>query len=207
MGLRINHAFALMLTIAAVSARSALAQNPVQSRTASGNQPHADLALGYSYLHSNAPPGGCGCFNLNGGNATFAWPLRSGRFALAGDVTITHAGTVSSFGDSLTLGVFTAGVRYLPPMGHSVLQPFGQVLAGVAHSSGTLVQESNPGTANANAAFAGNFGGGLDLRAASRFSIRLAEVDYLLTTFNNGSNNRQNNLRITAGVVIHFRER
>jgi peptidoglycan-associated lipoprotein len=207
MRLRINLAFALMLTIAAVSARSALAQKPEQSGTASGNQPHADLALGYSYLHSNAPPGGCGCFNLNGGNATFAWPLRSGQFALAGDVTIAHAGTVSSTGDSLTLSAFTAGVRYLPLKVHSALQPFGQVLAGVAHSSGTLVQGSNPGAANANAAFAGNFGGGLDLRAASRFSIRLAEVDYLLTAFNNGGNNHQNNLRISAGVVIHFRKR
>ena len=164
----------------------------------------ADLALGYSYVHSNAPPGGCGCFNMNGGNATFAWPLRSGQFAMAGDVAIAHAGTVSSTGDSLTLSTFTAGVRYLPPLEHSSLRPFGQVLLGLAHSSGTLVQVSNPGAANAGAAFAANFGGGLDLRATSRFSIRLAEADYLLTTFNNGGNNHQNNLRISAGVVIHF---
>ena len=205
MRLRFIHIFVLLLTIAAVSARPALAQTHVQSGTLSGNQPRAELALGYSYLHSNAPPGGCGCFNLNGGNATFAWPLRSGQFALAGDVTIAHAGTVSSTGDSLTLSTFTAGVRYLPPMVHSALQPFGQVLAGVAHSGGTLVQGTNPGAANAGAAFAGNFGGGLDLRVTARFSIRLAEADYLLTTFNNGGNNHQNNLRISAGVVVHFR--
>ena len=36
------------------------------------------------------------------------------------------------------------------------------------------------------------------------FSARLAEADYLLTTFDNGTNNHQNNLRISAGVVIHF---
>lgn len=71
-----------------------------------------DLALGYGYLHSNAPPGGCGCFNMNGGNATFAWPIGSGQFALAGDVTIAHAGTVSTSGDSLTLSTFTGGGRY-----------------------------------------------------------------------------------------------
>jgi peptidoglycan-associated lipoprotein len=195
------------LTIAAVAARSALAQNPVQSGNTSGNQPYVDLALGYSYLHSNAPPGGCGCFNINGGNATFAWPLGSGQFALAGDVTIAHAGTVSSTGDSLTLGTFTAGVRYLPRLGHPSLQPFGQVLLGLAHSSGTLVQGSNAGAANAGAAFAASFGGGLDLRASQRFSIRLVEADYLLTTFDNGSNNHQNNLCVSAGVVIHFRVR
>jgi hypothetical protein len=123
---------------------------------------------------------------------------------LVGDVTIARAGTVSTSGDNLTLSTFTVGGRYLPRLGHSSLQPFGQVLIGLAHSSGTLVQGSNSAAANAGAAFAGIFGGGLDLRATPRFSIRLVEADYLLTTFDNGSNNHQNNLRISAGVVIHF---
>jgi peptidoglycan-associated lipoprotein len=201
MRLRIKASFVLLLTIATISAAQAVAQTPVQP--ASG-KPRAELALDYSYLHSNAPPGGCGCFNLNGGSATFAWPLMSGQFALAGDVTIAHAGTVSSSRDNITLSTFTAGGRYLPRLGRSSLQPFGQVLLGLAHSSGTLVQGSNPGAANAGAAFAGIFGGGLDLRATPRFSIRLVEADYLLTTFDNGSNNHQNNLRISAGVVIRF---
>jgi hypothetical protein len=91
-----------------------------------------------------------------------------------------------------------------PRLKHSTLQPFGQVLAGLARSSGTLVQGSPPGAGNAGAAFPANLGGGLDLSASRRFSIRLVEADYLLTTFDNGSNNHQNNLRISAGVVIHF---
>ncbi len=201
MRLRINRTFALLLIIAAVSAAQAVAQSPVQSTS---GKPHAELALDYSYLHSNAPPGGCGCFNLNGGNATFAWPIRAGSFDLVGDVTIAHTGTVSTSGDILTLSTFTVGGRYLPRLGHSSLQPFGQVLVGLAHSSGTLVQGSNSAAANASAAFAGIFGGGLDLRVTPRFSVRLVEADYLLTTFDNGSNNHQNNLRICAGAVIHF---
>jgi peptidoglycan-associated lipoprotein len=201
MRLRINRTFALLLTFAAASTVQTVAQSPVQP--ASG-KPRAELALDYSYLHSNAPPGGCGCFNLSGGSATFAWPIRAGSFDLVGDVTIARAGTVSTSGDNLTLSTFTVGGRYLPRLGHSSLQPFGQVLIGLAHSSGTLVQGSNSAAANAGAAFAGIFGGGLDLRATPRFSIRLVEADYLLTTFDNGSNNHQNNLRISAGVVIHF---
>ncbi len=126
------------------------------------------------------------------------------KFALAGDVTIANAGAVSTSGDNLTFSTFTAGVLYLPPMKSRSFQPFGQVLVGIAHSSGTLVQGANPGAASAGAAFAGNFGGGLDLRVNPRFSIRLVEADYLLTTFDNGTNNHQNNLRISAGVVIHF---
>jgi peptidoglycan-associated lipoprotein len=163
--------------------------------------------MGYSYLRSNAPPGGCGCFNLNGGNATFAWPVNSGSFALAGDVTIAHAGAAASTGDSLTLSTFTAGGRYSPKLGKSAVQPFGQALVGLAHSSGTLVQGANPGAANAGAAFAANLGGGLDLRASRRFAVRLIEADYLLTTFDNGTNNHQNNLRVSAGMVVHFSEK
>ncbi len=202
MRLRIHREFALLLTIAVASLCSASAHAQAAPTTESTARP--EVALGYTYLRSNAPQGSCGCFNVSGGNATFAWPLASGKFALAGDVTIAHAGTVSSSGDNLTLSTFTAGVRYLLPMKSRSFQPFGQVLAGLAHSSGTLVQGANPGAANAGAAFACNFGGGLDLRVNPRFSIRLAEADYLLTTFDNGTNNHQNNLRISAGVVIHF---
>ena len=44
----------------------------------------------------------------------------------------------------------------------------------------------------------------IDLRASRRFAVRLIEADYLLTTFDNGTNNHQNNLRVSAGVVLHF---
>jgi peptidoglycan-associated lipoprotein len=204
MRLRIKHILALLLTIAAVSTAQAVAQSDAQPAHASNKPLRAELELGYSYLRSNAPPGGCGCFNLNGGNATFAWPVKPGGFALAGDVTTTHAGAISTTGESLTLSTFTAGGRYLPKLSHSSLQPFGQALIGLAHSSGTLVQGTTPAAANAGAAFAANLGGGLDLRVNPRFSVRLIEADYLLTTFDNNSNNHQNNLRISAGVVLRF---
>jgi peptidoglycan-associated lipoprotein len=206
MRLRINHIFVLflLLTIAAVSVQPALAQGSVQPATPAEKPLRAELALDYSYLHSNAPPGGCGCFNLNGGSATFAWAIQPGKWDLVGDVVSTHAGNVSAAGYGLTLTAFSAGVRYLPPFHTSSLQPFGQVLVGMVHSSGTLVQAPNAGSANSGAAFAANLGGGLDLNASRRFSIRLFEADYLVTTFDNGVNNHQNNLRIGAGVVTHF---
>ena len=162
------------------------------------------MALGYTYLHSNAPPGGCGCFNLSGGSASFAWAIKPGKWDVVGEVVSGHGSNISAAGYGLTLSAFTAGVRYLPPLHHSSLQPFAQALVGTAHSGGTLVQGSQSATTNAGAAFASNFGGGLDLNTSRRFSIRLVEADYLLTTFNNGANNHQNNLLISAGVVIHF---
>jgi outer membrane immunogenic protein len=209
MRLRIRTIIVLLLTIAAISTAQAFAQEQAAGMPADKPFP-AELALDYSYLPSNAPPGGCGCINLNGGSATFAWHLQPerlakyGSFALVGDVTVAEAGAISGTGDDLTLSTFTAGGRYLPWLGDTRFQPFGQVLIGIAHSSGSLVEGSNPGAANAGAAFAANFGGGVDLRVAHRISIRLVEADYLLTTFDNGSNNHQNNLRISAGVVLHF---
>jgi hypothetical protein len=168
-------------------------------------QPRTEVALGYTYLRSNAPPGRCGCFNLNGGSASFAWSLNR-SLALAGDVTVDRAGAISSSGLDLTLSTYTAGLRYRPRFGHTAagaarLQPFAQVLAGVAHSSGTLVQGQ---VSNSGAAFAANLGGGLDLKASRLFSIRLLEADYLVTRFDNGVNDHQNILRIGAGVVLHF---
>jgi peptidoglycan-associated lipoprotein len=197
----------LLLPTAAVSVRPVIAQTPAQRDAAIEKPLRAELALGYSFLRSNAPPGGCGCFNLNGGRATFAWRVKPAQFALVGDVTVAHSGAISNSGEDLTLSTFAAGMRYKPQLGHTRLQPYGQALAGLAHSSGSLVQGSNPGAANAGAAFAAHVGGGLDLRANHRFSVRLVEADYLLTTFDNGSNNHQNSLSLGAGIVVRFSNR
>jgi peptidoglycan-associated lipoprotein len=166
-----------------------------------------ELALEYTYAHSNAPPASCSCFNLNGSSATFAWsiPPRTalGNFAFVTDFTSVHAGGISATGH-LTLSALTMGARYRPNIGHLPLHPCAQALAGFAHASGTLAQAPNSGVANAGAALAANLGGGIDLRLSRRFSYRLAEADYMLTTFNNGANNHQNNLKIGTGAVVHF---
>jgi peptidoglycan-associated lipoprotein len=199
MRLRIRYAFALLLTLAAVSAFNAGAQ----TTTAPEKPARAELALDYSFVRSNAPPGGCTCINLNGGGANLAWPVAH-SLAVVGDIDVTHAGSIGSSAYSLTLSTFTAGARYMPHLGHSRVQPFSQALAGVAHSSATLVESPNPASANAGAAFAAILGGGLDLKTSRRFSLRLIEADYLVTTFDNAANNHQNNLRIGAGVAIRF---
>jgi peptidoglycan-associated lipoprotein len=201
MRIRNQYSFALLLACAVVSTASAVAQAPVQPAASSEKHLRAELALDYTLLRSNAPPGGCSCFNLNGGSATFAWPLKpASQFALVGDLTAAHASGISSAGYDLLLSTYTVGARYRPRLGHSPLEPFGQVLLGAAHTSGALVS----GQTNAGAAFAANLGGGLDLRANQRFSFRLIEADYLVTTIDNGVNNHQNNLRISSGFVVRF---
>ena len=189
-----------LLAIAAVSITAA----------AQSTSPHAasagpELSLQYTWLRSNAPVGQCGCFSPQGGSASFAVPLPGGHFSLAGDVTVGHAGKVSAHDYDLTLTAFTAGVRYRPGLSLGPLVPFGQVLAGGAHSSGSLVEGNTP-AASSSVVFASNVGGGLDLKlgAESRFSIRAVEADYLVTLFHNGENDHQNILRLSTGVVFHF---
>jgi outer membrane immunogenic protein len=204
MRVRTKDLYALLLTIAVVSAVSAAAQAPATPPAAEARY-RAELAVDYTYLHSNAPPGGCGCFNMNGGSATFAWPVKTGRVAIAADLTIDgSSAAIRVHNFNLTLGTFTVGPRYLLPVHHFPVQPFGQALFGVAHASGSLVSGKTPAYTDASATFAANFGGGADLRINPVFSIRLAEADYLLTTFNNGINNHQNNTRLSSGLVIHF---
>jgi outer membrane immunogenic protein len=193
MHIRIKEKFILFLAaMASIAGVSACAQSSAQPEP----EPRPELAVEYNYVHSNAPPGDCGCINLNGGSASFAWPLKLWHLSVVGDVGAVHAGSISSENDDLTLSTYTVGVRYSPHVHAWHLQPWGQVLVGGAHASGSLVAGGG--------AFASLVGGGLDVRATRRISIRALEADYLVTTFDNGSNNHQNNLRIAAGLVFHF---
>ena len=49
-------------------------------------------------------------------------------------------------------------------------------------------------------------GGGLDVSVSERISIRLLEIDYVLTRYTNPltSTNNQNNFRYLGGVVFKF---
>src|SRR5262249_19255191 len=129
----------------------------------------AELAVSYDYERSNAPPGKCGCFSLNGGGAEFAWPVKQKGFALAGHFSVTQAG--GSY--ALTLATFTAGAHYAPAIPRWPVHPFGQALIGVAHASGSLVEGRSPAVSNSGAAFAAKIGGGLDLPVNRLFSVRL----------------------------------
>jgi outer membrane immunogenic protein len=194
---RINWTVLLMIVVLASGAVAEAQQSPAANST----QSRPELALTYTYLRANAPPGQCGCFNLNGGSAQFIWPTPAPGVALAGDVTVSHANSIGSSASSLTLSSFTAGVHYSPPLKETRYQPYGQVLIGYGHISGSLIQGQTSGSSNG---FAANLGGGLDARISQRVSLRLIEADYLVTTFTNGVNDHQNLLRLSAGIVVRF---
>jgi outer membrane immunogenic protein len=157
-----------------------------------------DVGANYNWVHSNAPPGGCGCFDLNGGSAWVGVNLTH-SFGIVGAVA-SQQGSDSN-GD-LTLTSYLAGPRYIVH-GFDRFKPFGQVLFGGAHASGALA----PGSANISGspnAFAMTAGGGLDIGLTEHIMLRAIQADYYLTHFDNGVNTRQNNFRLGVGLVIRF---
>src|SRR5437879_2747274 len=78
--------------------------------------------------------------------------------------------------------------------------PFAEFLAGGAHGGTDLGgQDQN--------AFAIATGGGVDIVLTKNFSWRIAQLDYLMTTFSGGAvgaSGRQNNFRAATGVVVRF---
>jgi peptidoglycan-associated lipoprotein len=159
-----------------------------------------EVSLGYSYLHANAPPGQCGCFNMNGGSGAFAANVGHGFSAVA-DVGGYIQNNVVSSGRSFTMETFLFGPRY--SIRHSKkLTLFAQVLAGGAHGSGTLY-----GTATSSGSVNGfslSAGGGLDWNVSRHVSVRLFDAEYLMTRLPNAGNNNQNDLRLTFGVVFRI---
>jgi outer membrane immunogenic protein len=160
-----------------------------------------NVGIDYNYVRTNAPPGGCGCIDLHGGDGWLSFNFTR-HVAIVGLVSGQHASDIEGSGEDLTLTTFVAGPRYSFEMGRR-LAPFAQVLIGGAHASGSVAPGSSLVGGSANA-FAMLAGGGLDIGLNRHFAIRAVEADYFMTRFSNGVNDRQNNLRLSAGVVVRF---
>jgi peptidoglycan-associated lipoprotein len=186
----------MWLILAAVSVAPAAAQ----TAAASAKQLGAELALTYTYLHTNAPPDACGCFSMNGGSASFAYPFAH-SFSLVAEAGAEANSNVTSSGLDLTLSDYLAGPRYSLRKS-SRITPFAQLLVGAAHASGAL-SPAQFGLGSSTA-FAMATGGGLDLNLTRRFAWRVFQTDYLLTLLPNRTNDHQNNFRFSTGVVYHF---
>lgn len=160
-----------------------------------------EISVGYSYLRANQGPGQCGCFNMNGGSMevafhTYRW------FSAVADLTGEHTSGVNGGPQGLSLVSFTAGPRFTYPIHHRYA-PFVQSLFGAVHGFNSYFPVTSGSTGAANS-FALLAGGGLDIRVKSWLAVRPVQANYLLTQLPNGSNNRQNNLSLSAGLVFRL---
>ena len=185
---------ALLFACSLACASMALAQEGISG----------DAAATYQWVHTNAGPGQCGCFGLNGGGISGSWNAH-GPWSVVADISSGVAKGAPTAGSSLTLTSFLAGARYELPRvrrtwihGAHRVQPFAQILAGGAHAGGGAA-----GLGDGTNRFAVRVGGGLDVPVSRRFSVR-GQVDYFATTFVNGTNDHQNNLLVGAGIVYHW---
>lgn len=154
----------------------------------------------YTWDHTNLVPG-CNCFGMQGGSGELGVEITPHVSALI-DVTATHHSGLTPSGYSLTQTTATAGLRYEPGSPRAHVRPFGEALLGAATASGTA--SPSAGNYGLNQSFALQAGGGVLVPVGSRFSIVPAHVDYLLTTFGNGANGRQNQMRLSAGLQLRF---
>ena len=164
--------------------------------------PKVDIFAGYSYLRANPATTGVDSFSLNGGSASIAYNATSwlsgvadfGGYASNNILGTDKGGTLSTylFGPRVTIRHFNR------------VTPFGQVLFGAAHIGSNVF-----GVTNSANAFAMTVGGGVDVNLSHHFAVRPAQVDYLLTRFDETANavtntRSQNNLRVSTGVVFRF---
>lgn len=176
---------------------------------ASAQIPSGNIFLGFSYERTNSTA-------LSGSNlvtTTFSHPNLHGWEAsfegkvlplvgIVGDVS-GHYGS-QSFVEITPNGPqninvtgheqeYLVGPRLSVPVGN--FTPFGELMVGAAHihSGGTLPSPSNT-------SFAYALGGGLDYRVFRPIALRV-EGDYLRTKF---YGSRQNNFRLSVGVVFRF---
>ena len=162
--------------------------------------PKFDVFAGYSYVRENPSTSGVDGFNLHGGSASIAYNANHWLSGVA-DFGGYHSNNILGTGVDGTLSTYLFGPR-ISYHRDSRITPFGQVLFGVAHIGGS----NGLAFSTSNNSYAMTVGGGVDVKISHRFSIRPAQVDYLLTRFNEFGTGAQtqNNLRVSTGVVFHF---
>src|SRR6267154_4285705 len=161
-----------------------------------GDVPRLEFGANYNYFHANAPPGQCGCFSLNGGNATVVYNITP-KWAAVADLMVGHATNVDNSLQNITIFNYLFGPRYTRRMSSRYV-PYGQILFG-----GAKEDVNFQFTINRNS-FGVSAGGGVTTRLSRRFGMNIVQLDWIYTQIPNAQNNRQNDLRIVTGVTYHL---
>jgi hypothetical protein len=167
-------------------------------------QAQVEISASYSDMRSNTVTGGAP-FDLKGASFSADYQIKN-WLGLVGELGVYRQGNVAASGFSLTMSSYQAGAR-LRLRSHSHLIPFGQFLLGAGRAGGTAYTHSlgsgiSPLGANNGIVFTA--GGGMDWKLRPGIGIRIVQAEYLLSRFINGNGNRQDNLRLSTGIVFRF---
>ncbi len=158
--------------------------------------PRVELFGGYSYFRAN-PEG----INLNGWNASIAGNISS-WFGVVGDFSGHYASPFHIFGPGVHINSYTfmGGPKLSYRQGRATL--FAHFLIGDARAG---TREFDLSTSDN--ALAAAVGGGLDVNLANWLAVRVIQADYVMTrfhTFDFGPDERQNNARLSFGLVLRL---
>jgi outer membrane protein OmpA-like peptidoglycan-associated protein len=181
---------------------------PQAKAKASGSDethPAVDLFIGYSFVRFSTNTSGTKeSFNWHGLDASIAGNVNR-WFSMVGDFGVYR---IKDLPPNVSGSAYTflfgpqfsrRGERWTP---------FVHALFGAARLSDIQVTPP-PTSAFFNRSFSANsfataLGGGIDGNFNKHVGVRLFQVEYLLTKFTDGNDNKQNNLRASAGLVLHF---
>lgn len=153
--------------------------------------PEFEIFGGYSYIKVNE--GGAGTsYDLQRGWSASLSPNLNRWFGLTADFS-GHYETVG--GAATKIHLFTFGPRFTFHRSERFTAYF-HTLAG-----GTRISTSFLGMNASDTGFAGIGGGGFDVHASERLSVRVGQLDYVVTRF---AGRYQHDFRYSAGVVIRF---
>jgi len=169
------------------------------SAAAAQNAAKADLFLGYSYGRIMPQTSGAGNFNINGGASSIAWNLND-SFGIVADFAGYRVGKINGFDPDASAFTYLFGPRFSYRRTKNVT-PFAQVLIGGARVSCNLLLPSS-----SRSALAMTLGGGVDANLSKHLALRLGQLEYFLTRFQEIGNDRQtqSNLRFSTGIVFRF---
>ncbi len=185
--------------------------------------PRAEVAGMYSYSRFAPAAKYANGLNMNGGGGSLTinfndalgikaeldgFVQSKATFTIPAGAAFAPAGGKVTASGNLFTYLFGPQVKFRAEK----LHPYVHALFGGAHSSlwgnfskaCTGVCTAVTGAPSANA-FAMALGGGVDIPVSELISIRVGQLDYLLTRFSNPvATNNQNNFRYSAGVVFSF---
>jgi outer membrane immunogenic protein len=171
------------------------------SMTAQRPQNTFDVYATFSEMRANAPVGGCSCFWMSGGAGGISVPLWR-NFSGVAEVGGNTTGNIPGFNTGLSLFYGMGGLRMRVP-NHTRFQPFGQGLFGGVHGFDSYFPAPvGKVPTSYDTSFALTVGGGLDIAVSRHVWIRAIQADYFYSELRNVQGDRQNQLRLGAGIVF-----
>lgn len=187
----------------------AIPMEPMQAKSStasSDSYPAVDLFVGYSFIRFNTKsPGAKERFDFHGVTGAIAGNVNR-WFSLVGDFGTYRIKSLPP-GISGSAYTFLFGPQF-SKRGERIT-PFVHALFGAARLADIQVTTLPSPSAFFNRSFSQNafataLGGGVDLNINKHVGIRLVQAEYLISKFTDGNHNEQNNIRASAGLVLHF---